>query len=171
MSRKSKSKGASWERDVAKFLSEAYNESFMRVPNSGAYVGGSNSTRKILMSDGQIRHMKGDIVPPDNWHHFNVECKNYQAFPFHRFLFNESIPLLEGWLKQLKDAADDNDVNILFIKVTRIGKFVCFESNQNFQVKRHVEYEDTDHIKWKVTDFDSFFNLNLDRFKESHQIA
>ena len=40
MSKKSKQKGKSWERDVCIFLSELYSDSFIRVPNSGAYVGG-----------------------------------------------------------------------------------------------------------------------------------
>ena len=37
-----KQKGNAWERDVAKDLSETFNENFIRVPNSGAYTGGAN---------------------------------------------------------------------------------------------------------------------------------
>ena len=35
---KSKTKGKSWERDVANFLTKLYDESFLRVPNSGAFA-------------------------------------------------------------------------------------------------------------------------------------
>ena len=35
-----KAKGSGYERDVAKFLTELYGESFIRAPGSGAYVGG-----------------------------------------------------------------------------------------------------------------------------------
>lgn len=140
----------------------------MRVPNSGAYTGGMNASRKILMSDGQIRHMKGDIVPPDDWNHFNCECKNYASFPFHHFLFNKEIPLLEEWLEQIKDAADEDDVNILFMKITRIGKFVGFEAHMPFKTHRHVLYTDKEGVDWKITEFDSFFELNWAAYEQVH---
>lgn len=168
MTSKSKAKGSSWERDVAKFLSESYGTHFMRVPNSGAYTGGSNASRKMVMSDGQIRHMKGDIVPPDDWNHFNCECKNYASFPFHRLLFNDRIPILEDWLKQIIDAADEGDVNILFMKITRVGRFVAFESHQPFKTYRHVEYTDDSGRKWNITEFDNFFELNWAEFERAH---
>ena len=57
MSNKSKNKGKSWERDVCNFLSELYNQSFIRVPNSGAFVGGKNEFRKETLSTEQIHHL------------------------------------------------------------------------------------------------------------------
>ena len=48
---KSKTKGKTWERDVVLFLSELYKQSFIRVPNSGAYVGGKNEYRKAYLSE------------------------------------------------------------------------------------------------------------------------
>ena len=89
MPSKSKAKGSSYERELAKFLSEKYNGSFVRVPNSGAYIGGSNFHRATNLSEGQVRGFKGDIIPPDNWKYFNCECKNYADFPFHHFLYNK----------------------------------------------------------------------------------
>ena len=168
MTSKSKAKGGAWERDVAKFLTETYGAPFMRVPNSGAYTGGQNAARKTVMSDGQIRHMKGDIVPPDDWNHFNCECKNYASFPFHRLLFNERIPQLEDWLQQIREAADGGDVNILFMKITRVGKFVAFETSQNFLTNRSVNYVDDAAWEWRITEFESFFNLNRAAFERAH---
>ena len=66
--------------------------SFVRVPNSGAYIGGSNFHRATNLSEGQVRGFKGDIIPPDNWKYFNCECKSYADFPFHHFLYNKKIP-------------------------------------------------------------------------------
>lgn len=140
----------------------------MRVPNSGAYTGGQNASRKILMSDGQIRHMKGDIVPPDDWNHFNCECKNYASFPFHHLLFNKEIPQLEEWFEQIRDAADPGDINMLFMKITRIGKFVGFEATQTFKTHRHVSYTDKAGVTWILTEFDSFFELNWAAFERVH---
>ena len=51
MSSKSKNKGKSWERDVCLFLSDLYNESFIRVPGSGAFIGGTNQFRKDYLSE------------------------------------------------------------------------------------------------------------------------
>ena len=63
MSNKSKIKGKSWERDVANFLTKLYNEPFLRVPNSGAFVGGYNIYRTQTMTEQQVKSFKGDIIP------------------------------------------------------------------------------------------------------------
>lgn len=169
MTSKSKAKGGAWERDVSKFLTESYGKPFMRVPGSGAYTGGQNASRKMLMSDGQVRHMKGDVVPPDDWNHFNCECKNYASFPFHRLLFNERMPLLEDWLGQIRDAADAGDVNMLFMKITRVGRFVAYETTQPFLANRAVKYIDDATWEWEITEFDSFFELNRTAFERVHR--
>ena len=54
MPSKSKTKGSSFEREVAKDLSELYEDSFVRTPSTGAYVGGTNVIRKERLSEGQI---------------------------------------------------------------------------------------------------------------------
>jgi Holliday junction resolvase len=46
-----KAKGSGYERDVAKFLTELYGESFIRAPGSGAYVGGKNQVRKEVLHE------------------------------------------------------------------------------------------------------------------------
>lgn len=168
MTNKSKAKGGAWERDVSTFLTKLYSAPFMRVPNSGAYTGGMNAHRRDVMSEGQVRHMKGDIVPPDNWYHFNCECKNYASFPFHRLLYNASIPQLEEWFTQIMAASDPDDINILFMKITRIGKFVAFEASQSFKTTRHIRYVDDNNVAWKITEFDDFFKLNFAAFERVH---
>lgn len=120
------------------------------------------------MSEGQIKHMKGDIVPPDDWYHFNCECKNYASFPFHRLLMPVQIPQLEEWFEQIYDAADPGDVNMLFFKITRVGKFVAFEADLPFDTSRSILYIDSQNRSWEITDFDSFFELNKEKFQEVH---
>ena len=61
-----KAKGSGFEREIAKYLSELYGESFIRAPGSGAYVGGKNQSRTQVLHEGQIRSFKGDIVPATN---------------------------------------------------------------------------------------------------------
>ena len=55
MPSKSKAKGNAWELEVAKFLSVTYNESFLRIPSSGAFVGGKNNFRKSTIDASQMQ--------------------------------------------------------------------------------------------------------------------
>jgi hypothetical protein len=57
-----KNKGSGFEREIAKYLSDTYGESFIRAP-VGAYVGGKNQSRTEILHEGQIRSFKGDIGP------------------------------------------------------------------------------------------------------------
>ena len=130
MSSKSKNKGKSWERDVCLFLSELYNESFIRVPGSGAFIGGSNQFRKETLSEEQIKLSRGDIIPPLHYPYFLAECKNYADFPFHLLLGKNSIAQLDTWIDQVEhDVSSQKDFWLLFIKITRKGTYVLFDTN------------------------------------------
>ena len=122
-----KAKGSNWERDVARFLTTLYGETFIRAPGSGAYVGGVNTKRKEILHEGQVRAFKGDIVPGQSFPNFNAECKSYKTFAFHRLLFPDPLPILEEWISQLMDVADPDDFNILIMKFNHIGKYIAVE--------------------------------------------
>jgi hypothetical protein len=164
MSSKSKTKGSSYEREVAKFLSGTYNEPFVRVPNSGAYIGGTNSHRKNFLDGNQAKSFKGDITPPDSWSKFNAECKNYADFPFHLVLTGE-CKQLDTWLEQLLAVEDTNDLNILFIKITRKGKYVCVQSKLTWISDNFIYYTSKKYGDWTIFEFDSFFKFNTDILK------
>jgi hypothetical protein len=164
----SKIKGKSWERDVANHLSRLYGESFIRVPHSGAYIGGKNSARKEFLHEGQIRAMKGDIIPPDDWKHFNCECKSYADFPFHQ-VYSGEVKILEAWLEQLHDVADHNDYNILIMKFNRKGKFIASQApvlgiDQNYSIYNSKKYG-----QWVIQEYDQFWHYNKDSVKLSCQ--
>lgn len=163
---KSKTKGKTFEREIANFLSDLYEDSFTRVPDSGAFTGGKNSHRRDKLTEGQIRAHKGDIIPPDHWKRFNAECKNYAEFPFHQLLTQGHIPLLEDWIQQTLDAADLNDCNIIFMKFNRKGKYVAYQLPAGFQTYKYVDYEDKLGNWWRLTGFDDFFSLNKEAFAE-----
>lgn len=163
-----KAKGSSWERDVAKFLTELYGESFIRAPGSGAYVGGINSARKQFLHEGQIRSFKGDIVPGESFPKFNAECKSYADFPFHQ-LFQGQVKILEEWIEQCMSVADKGDFSILFMKFNRKGKYVAVRAQPNHTpllFTRHFNYGSFNHGHWFIMDMDLFFELNLDKVKE-----
>lgn len=166
MSSKSKNKGKSWERDVANDLSALYKQSFIRVPSSGAFIGGKNNVRKEFLHEGQIRAMKGDIIPPFDWKHFNCECKNYGEFPFHQLIQGE-CKQIETWLSQLFDVADDGDLNILIIKITRKGKFIAVQASLKWNDSiPYFLYHSPNYGNWKIFDYDLFWKVNKNQVKK-----
>jgi hypothetical protein len=161
---KSKNKGSSFEREVATFMSKLYNESFVRAPHSGAYIGGTNSYRKEYLSENQAKSFKGDIIPPDGWNQFNAEAKSYADFPFHLVLTGE-CKQLNSWLDQLMAVAESNDVNILFMKFNRKGKFVCVQSKLTWITDQFLYYTSEKYNDWILIEFDHFWKHNKDLFK------
>jgi hypothetical protein len=159
-----KAKGSSFEREVANFLSTTYGESFIRAPGSGAYVGGKNQSRTQFLHEGQIRSFKGDIVPGQNFPKFNAECKSYADFPFHQVLAG-SCKQLDGWLQQLMDVAEDGDLNILFMKFNRKGKFVAIQTKYTWVTDQFMYYTSPNLGDWVLVEFDHFFKHNKDLLK------
>jgi hypothetical protein len=166
MGSKSKNKGKGFERDVAKYLSDLYGDNFVRVFSSGAYTGGMNNFRKDTLTEGQIRANKGDISPPDDWNHFNCECKAYNSFAFHKLFYNEKIPLLEEFINQTMEASDDGDVNIIFMKFDYVGKYIAYQLPRPFECEKYIDYSSKDHGVWRFTEFESFFQKNKEIFEK-----
>lgn len=159
-----KQKGSSWERDVANFLTETYKESFIRAPGSGAYVGGKNKVRTQILHEGQIRSFKGDIVPGQSFSKMNAECKSYADFPFHLVLTGH-CKVLDSWLDQMMDVSDSGDINILFMKFNRKGKFVVVQTNLTWVTDQFLYYTSTKHKDWLIIEWNHFFKLNTELLK------
>jgi len=154
-----KAKGSGFEREIAKYLSEKYSESFIRAPGSGAYIGGKNQSRTQILHEGQIRSFKGDIVPGQTFTKMNVECKFYADFPFHLLLSGE-CKVINGWLEQLMDVADPDDCNILFMKFNRKGRYVAVQSKLTWVTDNFLYYTSPKLGDWIIMEFDSFFLNN-----------
>jgi hypothetical protein len=160
-----KQKGSSFEREVATFLTKTYNESFIRAPGSGAYVGGKNQSRKEVLHEGQIRSFKGDIVPGQSFPHFNAECKSYKDFPFHLVVTGD-CKVLNTWLDQLMTVAEPNDCSILFMKFNRKGRFVAVQAECEWILDNYIHYKTKQYRDWLITEFDSFFEHNKELLKK-----
>ena len=163
----SKNKGSSFERQVAKFLSELYGETFIRAPGSGAYTGGSNSHRKEVLHEGQIRSFKGDIVPGQSFPRFNAEAKFYADFPFHQLF--DRCSQLDTWLEQLMTASDPDDFNILFMKFNRKGQFVAVQASPiywSLDTTCYLRYKSQKYGDWMIYSLEKFFDLNSDTVKK-----
>ena len=159
-----KQKGSGFEREIAKYLSELYGESFIRAPGSGAYVGGKNQARTQFLHEGQIRSFKGDIVPGETFSKLNVECKFYADFPFH-LLLSGNCKVIDAWLEQLMDVAEPEDLNILFMKFNRKGRYVAVQSKLTWVTDNFMYYTSIKHGDWIIMEFDSFFNFNKNLLK------
>jgi hypothetical protein len=164
MPSKSKAKGSSFEREVAAFLSSLYSASFVRVPNSGAYIGRSNSHRKNILDANQTKSFKGDIIAPDDWVNFNSECKSYATFPFH-LLLSGDCKVVESWLDQLMEVSDPDNLNILMFKINRKGRFVAVQTKYTWVTDNFILYTSAKHGDWVFIEFDNFFKLNKDLLK------
>ena len=159
-----KKKGSSFEREIANFLTEIYQESFIRAPGSGAYVGGKNQSRKEFLHEGQVRSFKGDIVPGQSFPRFNAECKSYSDFPFHLVLSGD-CKVLNTWIEQMLAVAEPNDMNILFMKFNRKGKFVAVQCGPTW-VTDNFMYYSSKFGDWLLIEFEDFFKHNKDLLKK-----
>lgn len=159
-----KAKGNGFEREVAKFLSEKFGESFIRVPNSGAHIGGKNQVRKQYLHEGQIRNSKGDIIPGQSFPLLNLECKFYKSFPFHQVL-NGACKQLDIWLDQLMQVSDLLDINVLCVKINRQGSFVAVQSKLTWISDNFIYYTSANHGDWVLIEFNHFFEKNAEIFK------
>lgn len=155
-----KNKGSTFERDISKALSQRYGENFVRTAGSGAYVGGKNTVRKDVLTENQIRAVKGDIQPPCSFFKMNMECKSYKDFTFH-LLFSGKCGQLDEWILQTLDAADEGDVNIMIMKFNRIGQYVCVYDYEGLDKTNGLHYRDD----WYFYSYDTFFKDNEESFK------
>jgi len=159
-----KNKGSGYEREVAKFLSETYGESFIRAPGSGAYVGGKNQARTQFLHEGQIRSFKGDIVPGQSFTKMNIECKFYADFPWHLTLTGE-CKQLDSWLEQLLDVEEEGDFNILFMKFNRKGQYVAVQGKLTWVADNCILYSSNKWGDWVIMEHSSFFKNNTELVK------
>lgn len=161
MTSRSKIKGSTWERTLCKFLSETLGGNFMRTPNSGAYIGRSNSHRKQQMSASQILAAKGDIIPPDTMKKMVVEAKSYKNFPFHQLLTGQCRQLDE-WISQTLDCVDEGDVWFTIFKIDRTGSFVAYPSvyDAHFQLTDHCHY-----TLYTIVEMTQFFRSNAEAIR------
>lgn len=124
MSNKSKNKGKGFERQVAALFTDALGGCWMRVPNSGAGVGGVNAYRLVGMDNQMTRIMSGDIIVPQKYFGLEIECKVRAAFNFAHLFREEGNKELEAWIDQ---AWQHNPrVGLLVFKANNTPVLVCY---------------------------------------------
>lgn len=157
MTSRSKTKGNAYERDIAKKLTETYGQTFVRVPTSGAFVGGVNAHRAATLDQHQLAARKSDVQAPSGWK-INIEVKNYADLPFHQ-LFT-SCKQLDTWIDQLEQVSCPGDVDIIFFKITRKGQFVCVKNYPGLDISNALPYKN-----YFIFDLDTFLEKNTESLK------
>lgn len=148
-----KAKGNSFERAVAKHLSEVFESNFTRVPTSGAMTGGMNAHVLERLTDTQKLLLEGDLIPPDHLYRMKIECKSRKTFSFAKMLSQNKE--LDDWLEQAKS---DDKVWFLIFKINNQGSYVCF-SKELFEAcncllnRNYLVYKED----YFVTPMDGFF--------------
>lgn len=157
-----KRKGNNGEREVASIFSKYMGGYFQRVPSSGAFIGGKNSSRKENMSKTQIRASKSDIIPPDEYENLVIEVKSYKDLTYHYFVTCEQIEKVNKWIGELEFDCDENDVGVLCIKTNRKKWMVLFQVKyiQNFQLSNYAIYNN-----YVVTGLEDFLENNTNNLK------
>jgi hypothetical protein len=157
MPSKGKAKGNTGELKIAKFLTETFGAKFMRVPNSGAAIGGKNAHRKLAMDTEQINYFKSDIIPPSHMRRLVIESKFYKSFPFEKLAGNDRITQLEGWIKQILATVDAEDMWVLVVRINHKGSWACFDQKwlPHLAVGNHVR-----HFEYVWCEFEPLFELN-----------
>lgn len=133
----SKNKGSTAEREVSKILNDRFvGYTFARSVQSGAYTGGSNSSRADALTEEQKLVFSGDIRIPVNFK-FTIEHKFYKEISFWD-LFNESSDL-HKWFKQAQHDADQvNKSPMLVCKFNNKKRIVFIHEKPTEPVFNHL---------------------------------
>lgn len=174
----SKKKGNREELKIVNELSQMFNDTFRRVPSSGAFTGGFNR-QKYEFTESAKQVLTGDVITPD-WFFFSLEIKNYADSPkMHNLLGERGDPNLDKWIDQAKgDAAYVKRQWLLIFNITDIRKtFVCIDIEyiQNLCIELQIEMPQNYTIYHKnniIIDKSIFFNTFLTKiFKEKYEAA
>lgn len=155
----SKAKGNSFELKVSKLLSEALAPlKFIRVPGSGARVGGMNFVKfGGLFSADTIGLFVGDVVASNETEvgmkcEVSIECKSYANVEGFNLLMSGSSKIFE-WMKEAEiDAGKTGKVPVLIFKWNRTDTYVASPFLPDDVVKMTLTRDDGLPIKLALLD-------------------
>jgi hypothetical protein len=156
MSNKNKNKGKGWERELAKHLSQITGLSFVRVPNSGAFVGGKNQFRTNQLSQEQQLLMNGDIIMPIEWKDVTIECKFFKKIGWQKLFDSEGESNLNKWIEQVEVC--NKPLWFICFKINNNGSYILFKESslKLFKYSNSLRYK-KDYV---IVSLDNFFEEN-----------
>lgn len=162
---KSKQKGNRFEADVAKTLSERFQErlgvevGFRRTLDSGAFYGGSNATKTETHNLDYA--VFGDIVSPRDFR-FIIECKHYSTAPKLNSLF-DGYAEWDGWIGEAEyDSKTSGKDWVLVMKYNHVKPMVIIETKHLdlSLFSHHIIYK----TSYSVIRFEEFLKLEENFF-------
>lgn len=147
---------------MAKFLTETHGASFLRVPNSGAFIGGNNAGRIQNLDAGQVKTFRGDIIPPEAWQRINIEAKSRRDLGWHQIV-SGSCRELDAWIEQCMTVHQPDDFTVIFFKIDRQGQFVAVRIQHEQEIlkpKNYLLYTTSAHGTWLISELNNFWILN-----------
>jgi Holliday junction resolvase len=138
----SKKKGNRVEREFAKLLSERFDDTFRRVPASGAH--GTNLADTGIREDAK-EILTGDLICP-KWFNFTVEVKSRADFNFWDLLNRETKNEIDEWIGQAEGEAKVAKKDwFVIVKVNNRKPFVIIEryydiDEKNIMLKYKHDY-------------------------------
>lgn len=127
----SKQKGNTFERKIAKSLSERFaaktglTDAFRRNIDSGSFFGKTNQTR--IETHGTENACFGDLMAPSGFV-FSIECKHYKTPPSFNAIMKQDYKQLDEWISQSKqDALNAGKRWLIIIKFNSVEEFVVLD--------------------------------------------
>lgn len=135
MGKRSRNKGAGYERKVAKLMTDWWGGQFSRVPASGGLNWGSD------------QRVAGDIVPPpESEFPFVIECKKQEGWTFDHIALDISAPR-EWWSQVVMDSRRVSRVPLLIFSRNHAKDFIMIPYEQNMvEALNNIENDVT--ITW-----------------------
>ena len=153
MANRSKAKGNTFERAVAKALSEAYKDifkvetSFQRNISSGSVYGGVNHTygTQVLQENAIFA---GDIICPREFL-YSIECKHYADPQSINHIIEQNSVQWDKWIASIEDDCKvSGKLPMLVIKYDNIKPFTMVKEEYSGVVFKYKEY-----FAYKFDDF------------------
>lgn len=141
----SKNKGNTFERKIAKMLSERFAEhtgieqAFRRNIDSGSFFGGSNQAR--TKTHDLDKASFGDIIAPSDFL-FNIECKHYKTPPTFTTMLKQEYATFDKWIAQSEiDTKSSGKRGLIIVKFNNVPELAMLGDAGD--VSEHVmKYKD-----------------------------
>ena len=174
MPNKNKAKGNSAERELCSIFGDVFGETFIRVPNSGAYQGGLNNYRAQYLSENQKQIMSNDIIPPQCFPYCALESKFYKDFEYHHLFRKEGNNTLNGWIDQVEQSGIDMDkaFPMICFKINRKGWFCCVWYKNIFGMDfSNIQYFNYiyNNQKYIIFELDTFLKTFTNELRQKFQ--
>ncbi len=126
MGKKSRDKGASFERKVSKLLTDWWGLTFRRVPLSGGY------DKSLVVGDLWITDERATIEDVKKFP-FSIEAKNREEWEWNGIFGYGNKALFSYWKQAKMDAAKQSKIPLLIFKKNLTPIFIMWDTSTGIQ--------------------------------------